>query len=304
MSSSTESNETNRRTVPFVLAIGVLSVSCGSIFVRLSRDAAGLGGAGYSLVMCAARLTLASLLLVPMWRSVPTFRNHGAAFRASLLAGVFMGVHFATWITSLAWTSIAASTTLVTTTPIWVSLFSWLFWAERPSRFTLLGIVVALAGGVVIGLSQGGVTGTNAAVGNLLAVAGAISGALYFLLGRRAQKAGFTIGAHVAVAYSTAAALLLPLPLFFGVGYFGHPPAAYLWIALMAIFPQMIGHTSFNWAMGRVSPILVSLVMLAEPVCASVLGYVVFGEAPGGSVVVGALVLVVGVGIAIVGPKR
>jgi len=222
----------------------------------------------------------------------------------SCLAGLAMGVHFATWITSLAYTSIVASTTLVTSTPIWVALIGWVFWGERPSGRTALGIAVAIAGAVIIGVAQTSAAGSDPLLGNALALLGAVASATYFLLGRRAQQAGFSVGVHATVANATGALLVLPLPWLFGVGYGGWPAMAYVWLVLMAVFPQLVGHTCFNWAMRYGTPVVVALVLLAEPVGASVLAYLVFGEVIGAAVLAGALTLLVGVALAVLGTAR
>lgn len=282
----------------------MLAISAGSIFARLSQQAAGTVDPGYSLVICGGRLMAASLLLLPLWRGVPRPSAAPRAWRMSCLAGLAMGVHFATWITSLAYTSIVASTTLVTSTPIWVALIGWVFWGERPSGRTALGIAVAIAGAVIIGVAQTSAAGSDPLLGNALALLGAVASATYFLLGRRAQQAGFSVGVHATVANATGALLVLPLPWLFGVGYGGWPAMAYVWLVLMAVFPQLVGHTCFNWAMRYGTPVVVALVLLAEPVGASVLAYLVFGEVIGAAVLAGALTLLVGVALAVLGTAR
>ena len=112
------------------------------------------------------------------------------------------------------------------------------------------------------------------------------------------------IGSHVAVVYTVAALVLLPLPLLFGSGYTGYSSDVYLWIVLMAVFPQLIGHTSFNWAVRWISPTLVTLTILAEPVGAGILGYILLQERPGPLVLVGAAVILGGVAIATLGSKQ
>ncbi|MBL9099408.1 MAG: DMT family transporter [Myxococcales bacterium] len=289
------------RQLAWVLAAGVLAISAGSIFARLAQQAAGAGDVGYSLVICGVRLAVATLLLAPVWRGVPGPAKLPAAWRSSCLAGLCMGVHFAAWISSLAYTSIVASTTLVTSTPVWVALIGWIAWGDRPTHRTAAGIAVAIAGGLIVGLAQTGDAGAWPLLGNGLAVLGAIAGACYFLLGRRAQQAGFSVGAHAVVAYATGALLVAPLPWLFGAGYGGHPWASYGWIVLMALFPQVVGHTCFNWAMRHGSPVVVSLVLLAEPVGASVLAYLIFGETIGLPVLAGAATLLAGVALAVTG---
>lgn len=111
------------------------------------------------------------------------------------------------------------------------------------------------------------------------------------------------IGNHVAIAYATAAIVLLPLPLLFRTGYTGYSAQVYVAILLMALFPQLIGHTSFNWAVRWISPTLVTLTILAEPIGASILGMIIFQETPSWAVALGALIILAGVAIAAVGTR-
>ncbi|AFV77124.1 MULTISPECIES: DMT family transporter [Thermus] len=284
-----------------VLLLGILAISFGSILVRLALGASGDASLAFSLVMSAGRLTLAALLLLPGWRRPA--KGEGVLW--ALGAGAFLALHFAFWITSLSYTSVAASTALVTTNPVWVTLLGWLLFRERPTPLTLLGVGVALSGGLLIGLgdAQGG-GGKNPLLGDLLALLGAVAVSFYFLLGREAQRRGLSTLEYIRFAYTAAALLLLPLPYLFGGGYGGYPLPVYLYILLMALIPQLIGHTSFNWATRHISPVLVTLAILFEPVGASLLAFLLFGEVPGPLVLLGALVLLVGVGLAVLGGRR
>ena len=285
-----------------VLLVGILAISFGSILVRLALRASGDQSLAFSLVMSAGRLAVAALLLAPGWTR-PLEGRAGLPF--ALAAGGFLALHFAFWITSLSYTSVAASTALVTTNPVWVTLLGWWLFGERPSFLTLLGVGVALLGGVLIALgdSEGG-GGANPLLGDFLALLGAVAASCYFLLGREAQRRGLSTWAYVRVAYTAAALLLLPLPYLFGGGYGGYPLEVYAYLLLMALLPQLVGHTSFNWATRHIPPVLVTLAILFEPVGASLLAYFLFGELPGSRVLLGALILLVGVALAVVGGRR
>ncbi|WP_366747682.1 EamA family transporter, partial [Thermus scotoductus] len=143
--------------------------------------------------------------------------------------------------------------------PFWVTPFVLLFFREAPSDLILLGVAVALLGGLLIGLgdAQGGNGGTNPLLGDLLALLGAVAASLYFRLGREAQRRGLSILEYVRIAYTTAALLLLPLPYLVGGGYGGYPLAVYGYILLMALLPQLVCQTSFNWATRHIPPVLV-----------------------------------------------
>jgi drug/metabolite transporter (DMT)-like permease len=298
----TASTQPSQWKVGLILTVGVLSASTAAIFIRLALEAVEVSSIGFSLVLAASRLALAAVFLIPAWRSFRVSQFQRSALGYSAAAGCFLAVHFASWITSLSYTSVAASTALVTTNPVWVAILSWLWFGEKPSLKTSVGMAIALIGSLLIGLgSSDSSTSSNPLLGNLLAVAGSVAVSLYFLLGREAQRQGLGISSHVVLTYTTAALVLLPLPLIFGVGYIGYPSQVYLWIALMAVFPQLIGHTSFNWAVRWISPTLVTLTILAEPVGSGTLALLLFQENPGMQVTFGAAVILVGVAIAALG---
>lgn len=288
-----------------ILALGTLAVSTSAVIIRIALDASGTQGLGFSLVLAASRLTVASFMLIPAWRSFRETAPPRRAIALSVAAGVFLAVHFAAWISSLSYTSIAASTSLVTTNPIWIALMSWFWFKEKPSPSTLIGIGLAIAGSLMITIADAGSggTGLNPPLGNALALIGSLTVSIHFLLGREAQRAGLSVTNHIVVTYAVAALCLLPLPFAFGEHYWGYPPVVYLCIALMAIFPQLIGHTSFNWAVRWISPTLVALTILAEPVGAGVLAFLIFQENPGRVVIAGALVILTGVAIAATGAR-
>jgi drug/metabolite transporter (DMT)-like permease len=282
-----------------VLIIGVLSVSTAAIFIRACIEAGNDRSLGFSLLIACCRLLFASVFLLPTWRTFQRDRYSITAYYWAIAAGCCLASHFAAWITSLSFTSIAASTTLVTTTPIWVTIISWLWLGEKPKKLTLLGIAIALGGSVIITLGDSNTnnTHTNPLLGNCLALIGTILASLYFLLGREAQRNGLGIGHYSAIAYTTAALLLLPLPGLLGTNYFSYPREVYFYLFLMAIFAQLIGHTSLNWAIAKTSPIIVTLTVLFEPIPASYMGWFIFGELPSAFTLQGGIILLLGVAI-------
>lgn len=286
--------------VGLILIIGVIAVSMAAIFIRLSLEASGQSGVGFSLFLAASRIIIAALVLVPTWRNFSQITVTPKAYYYGISAGLALGFHFATWITSLSFTSIVASTTLVTTNPVWVSLISWIWFQEKPTLRTIFGIIIALIGGIFIALgdTKGIPTGSNPLLGNILALVGAWMGSLYLVWGREAQREGLKVGSYIIIAYTTAAIALFPLPLLIGSGYFGYSPTVYGYVFLMAIFSQLIGHTSLNWAVRWISPTLVTLAILFEPVGASFLGFILFREVPSLVVITGAIILLLGVMIA------
>lgn len=273
-----------------VMGIGLVAVSLSAIFIRLA-DAPGV-------VVAAYRMLLASLLLLP-WtfralRATPlTSRNAPYA----VLAGLLLGLHFATWISSLSYTSVAAGTSLGTTTPVWVALSSWLFLGLAPPFSALLGMLSAVLGGALIGFGAAGGESSAPFFGNALALTGAAAAAAYLLLGRSAQRRGLGLQAYIGVAYGVAALSLLPLPFFFGYDYFGYGAGTYFWILMLALVSQLVGHTAYNYAVRYLEPTLVATVILLEPIGASLLALLLFGEVPPILTLFGALVLLGGVAL-------
>lgn len=283
--------EPSRNRLWAVLVIGLIAVSLSAIFIRFA-DAPGV-------VIAAYRMIIASLLLLP-WtvkalRRTPLTRE---SFAYTVLAGVFLAAHFATWITSLSYTSVAASVTLVTSNPLWVALFSWIFLARAPSFTVIMGVMVAVLGGALIGFGDAG-SGVGAAplFGNLLALLGAICVSAYLLLGRAAQRRGLGLQAYVGLAYGVAAVVLLPVPMIFGFPYLGYSFETYFWILLLALVPQLIGHTSYNYLMKHLDPTFVATTILLEPVGASILALILFREIPPPLTLAGAAILLVGVAL-------
>jgi drug/metabolite transporter (DMT)-like permease len=279
-----------------VLAAGVIAVSLAAIFIRYANAP--------SLIVAAYRMTLASFILLPL--ALPALRQtpltkQNAPYAIS--AGIFLGIHFATWISSLSYTTVAASAAIVATQPLWVALFSWIFLKSAPSFMTLLGILISVGGMAMIAfgdLSSGDLTGGSRPLfGDALALVGGICAAAYFLLGRSAQKRNLSLNAYIGVAYSVAALVLLPLPLIAGLSYTAYAPMTFFWIALLALIPQLVGHTSFNYAVKFLPPTLVSTLLLLEPVGAAILAVLLFSEIPGRATLLGSVILLIGIAITI-----
>jgi drug/metabolite transporter (DMT)-like permease len=288
-----------------VLFIGLLAYASGAIFVRLAIQYDNADGLGFSLFLAASRMLLTALCCMPAWRGFRAKAYGKQGLTCSAVAGVCLALYFATWMTSLSFTSIAASTTLVNLNPIWVILLSWLWLCQRPTRGTLLGTGLAIMGAILISGGAAAVAGSEAmmALGNSLALAGSGAIATYILFGHLAQRAQIQLRHHMAIMYTTAAVVLLPMPLLFNVSYLGHTGPTYGCIFLMALITQLLGHSCINWSMKWVSPTLLSIFLLSEPLVASGLGYAAFGEMPTPNIFAGGGVVLMGVTIAILGKE-
>ena len=297
-----------------VLAFGILAVSTASIFIRSAQEYAP------SLVIAAYRLTIASLVLAPFAIS----RRRGElkalnrnAIGLALLSGLFLALHFATWITSLEFTTVASSAVLVATVPLWVALLSPFTLKEPVTRYVWMGMGLAMIGGIVVGLSDtcqwsgGGLVCPPATeffkgkafIGDMLALAGALMGAGYIVIGRRLRPNLSLLG-YIFVVYSMAAVVLVILMFSAGLPATGYPPVAYLWFVLLALGPQLLGHSSFNWALKYLSAAYVSISLLGEPIGSTILAYFILDEVPSGIKIFGAILILSGIYVASLGERR
>ncbi|GAB4361108.1 MAG: DMT family transporter [Cyanophyceae cyanobacterium] len=279
------------------VVVGVLAVSTAGVLTRFAMDAAGRFDGLFAVALAAGRLLVAALLLGPVWVELGRSRDrtHPLAYGFAIAAGLLLALHFGCWMASLAYTTVAASTVLVTTNSIWIALIQWLIGQGRPSPKTGLGIAVALGGSAVLALGSGDAGESAIAaqplLGNSLALVGAIAASGYLILGQKAQGAGLSVQGYAAIAYGTAALALIPLPILGGVPVTEQPPAVYGWLVAMAVVPQVVGHTSLNWSMRWLSPALVALAILFEPVGASLLAWLWLGEVPSAATGLGAIAI-------------
>jgi drug/metabolite transporter (DMT)-like permease len=279
-----------------LLVVGVTAVSFSAVLVR-EADAPSIAVAFY-------RCAMASVVLVPLGlvRHRAEYRRlTPRQWRLAVASGVVLAAHFATWISSLSFTTVAASAVLVQTLPLWVAAFG-RFVGERPSRRALTGMGVAIVGTAII--AGGGFDGGSRALfGDLLALAGAIFAAIYVLLGRSLRQE-LSLVTYSSIVYAAAAAVLGTVMIASGTAFIGYPSKTWLMFVLITIGPQFLGHTTFNYLLGHVRASIVAVALLAEPVGATILAWVILGEAPGVATVLGGAVVLVGVYMAIAAETR
>ncbi len=284
------------------LVLGVCASSTAAILIRLSQET-GVS----SLVIAAYRLTIAALVLTVLALQKRAWREYAKLTRTEivtiLVSGLLLGAHFATWITSLAYTSVASSVVLVSTTPLWVGLASPLVLRERNSPLVWIGILVAVGGGAVIGLADAGSAELTAARGDVLALVGAIAWAGYMMIGRRLRER-LSLLAYLWLVYGTAAAILAVGAVLSGRPLTGYRPEAYAWMTLLALAPQLIGHSSVNYALRHLSATFVAVSVLGEPIGSTLLAIPLLGEKPGGGQLIGGGLILIGVGLASRGERR
>lgn len=304
------SKPTNRPILPplLVIVFGILAVSTGSIFVRYAQTYAP------SIVIAAYRMGLATLFLAPV-----ALIRHRAEITSiqgrdrwlAVGSGIFLALHFATWISSLQYTTVVSSVVLVSTAPLWVALLSPVTLKEPLTRAILIGMGLALVGVIVVGISDicslesgklvcpsfNDFVRGSAFIGDMLALAGAWMAAGYLLIGRK-LRGGIALIPYIFVVYGIAAVVLIILMLGSGQSAIGYPPQIYVWLILLALVPQLMGHSSFNWALGYLSAAFVSISLLGEPIGSAILAYILLDETPTFLKIIGAILILAGIYIA------
>jgi drug/metabolite transporter (DMT)-like permease len=291
-----------------VLLGGVGVVALAAIMIRMLQQPSI---AMPATVIAAGRLGFAALILLPI-----AWLRAGAELRAlgrrdvllGIASGALLAMHFDAWIASFEYTSVASSVALVTTNPLWVALLSLLLWGERPAPLTLVGVLLAVAGSVLIGLSDSGLAGgPNALLGDGLALLGALTVSGYFLIGRVLRRR-LSLLAYIWLAYTSAAIILLAVALLLGDIQLGappgYPPLAYLLVLGLALGPQLLGHSAFNWALRYLSPTFITVALLGEPLGAALLALLIFGEGFEPLQLTGFVLLLLGIFAAAQGERR
>jgi drug/metabolite transporter (DMT)-like permease len=266
------------------VAVGVLAVSAAAIFIRLA-EAPAIGVAFWRCALGAA------LLLPPALVRRDRFPR-GRDLWVGIASGIALGAHFGFWISSLDHTSVAASVVLVSTQPVFVAILAYLIFGERTSPLSFAGILAALVGTAIIAGDD--TVGSAALLGNALALAGAVTVAVYVLVGRYSRTGGIGVLPYSVVVYSAAALALLPVALVLDVRLWGYSSETWFWLWAITLGPQLMGHTVFNWALRYVEASVISGTILAEPVISSLLAWLVLSETPGLPTILGGCVVLIG----------
>lgn len=286
-------------TVAIGLGIGVVAVAYSAIAARYAIDG-GAGPVAISFWRCFA----GALALAPAAArnrrgqpALPTIRRRQIA-----AAGIFLGLHFGLWLSSLQYTTVASSVTLVTMSPIFVALGARRFLGEDVARRTWFGMLITIVGAVTVGLADGAAVdlGARALLGDLLAFSGAIAVAGYMLMGRAVRR-DVSTSVYATGAYGVAAAVLLPMTFLLDQPLTGYEPKAWWAIAAIVIGPQLLGHTIFNALLSTIEPTTVAIVVLSEPVLSTLLAWLLLTELPAPLFWLGAPIVLLGVAVATAG---
>ncbi|MCA9778706.1 MAG: DMT family transporter [Candidatus Eremiobacteraeota bacterium] len=282
------------------LMAGVMAVSTGAILVKLC-DLNPLSVGAYRLSLALPLFWLAAERVDPGWRG--RIRKDQMGFLA--LSGVMLGLHFATWVASLSFTSVTSSVVLVTTNPIFVGIGSVLLLKEKVSARLWAGTFIAFAGTVVVafGSSLPATAAPNPPLGNALALFGAVCMSGYLLVGRRLSGELPTV-CYVTSVYTVAALTLWLGVLLTSAPTHGFSGKQWILLAMMALIPQGIGHTLLNRSLRVLPASMVAVAILGEPVFATLAAIPILNEYPTPTHIGGGLLVILGVGLAVSAGKR
>ena len=272
-----------------IVLLGVAGVSLSAVFVRWSTAP--------SLVLVFYRMAFSTLLLTPLAAA------RRADFRAlrrrelllSLLSGAFLGFHFTCYFEALRWTSIASAVVLVDTEVLFVALASVLVLRKRLSRWAWTAVLLAFGGSVTVALADVS-AGAGALRGNLFAFSGALCMAAYTMLGTVCRRRLSTT-VYSWLVYAAAAGIVLLAALAGRQPLTGWGPVNLLTGLGLAVFCTLLGHSVFSWGLKFLPPAFISTVKLLEPVFSALYGFFLFGERPGGLVILGGALILVGIGL-------
>ena len=287
----------------FVIAMGIIAVSFGSIFIKLAQ-AEGIP----SLLIAAARMTIASLALTPV-----IVRSHQIEMRSlsrrqltlAAASGLFLAIHFASWIKSFEYTIVLVSVVLVNTNPLWSAALEVIFLRTRLTRVILFSLIIGVIGSIIVALPAQQITtfGNNPLLGSLLALIGAVAVAIYFVIGRK-MRTSLSLVPYIWLVYGCAAIFLIIVVILTGTPVTGYSLKGYLWLVAMALVPQLIGHSSFNFALKYFPASYVGIAGQLEPVLSAILAFLLFTEIPASVQLIGSIIILSGVILASLSQSR
>jgi drug/metabolite transporter (DMT)-like permease len=259
------------------VSIGIIAISFASIFIKFCDDVP-------SIMIATYRLTLSSIILLIIAKSkgirLSSFNKKHLLL--GMLGGLFLSLHFSFWISSLKFTSVASSVVLVATNPIFVGIFSYLFFKEKQPTELILGIVLSFSGSIILAVGDSGLQGLTVQnpsflLGDILAFLGAIMASGYLVVGSKLREE-MDVLSYTSMVYTFSAFFLLIASISLGLPFAGYKQSSYFYMVLLAIIPQLIGHTAFNWALKHLKASMVAITILGEPIGASILAYIILGE--------------------------
>lgn len=274
---------------PYIpIIIGVISVALSAIFVKMTTADSG--------VTAFYRMLFSIAIMSPLffWKYTHEIKKLSKRdWLFTTIAGVFLAFHFILWFESLNYTSVASSTVLVTLQPLFAFVGTYFFFKERISLKTILSALIAISGSVLIAYGDFQISG-SALFGDILALIACALITAYLLFGQDVRKR-LSLITYTFVVYSISTITLFFYIIAKGESFGPYPPSEWMWFLLLAIVPNLLGHSLFNWSLKWVSTNVISIAILFEPVGASILAYYIFGEYLTLSQIIGGTIIIIGI---------
>ncbi len=274
---------------PYIpIIIGVISISLSAILVKLANADAG--------IIAFYRMLFSVLIMSPVFfykyvHEIKILSKRDWIF--SSIAGIFLAFHFILWFESLNYTSVASSTVLVTLQPLFAFIGTYFFFKEKISAKTIISGIVAILGSVLISWGDFKISG-NAFYGDILALIACALVTGYLLFGQDVRKR-ITLITYTMVVYSISTVVLFFYVLLKGESFGPYSTMDWVWFLLLAIIPNLLGHTLFNWALKWVSTNVISVAVLFEPIGAAILAYFIFVEKLIATQIIGGIIVIAGI---------
>lgn len=271
------------------ILVGTLFTSLSSIIIRFSEAPA--------LVISAYRMLFTCLMLL-----LPVMINNKDEFKSikkndfilCIFSGIFLALHYASWISSIHMTTIANSTVLVACSPMFVALANYFIVKEKFTYKMIAGIVMSLSGTIIIAMGSSGGAKSSMMIGNILAFSGAIFVAGYLVIGGIVRK-NISAGAYVFIVYLVSAIILFFMCFVSGTPVYPYPVKEFLLFIALAFFCSILGHTVYNYLVKYVSSTLISVSTLSEPIFASIMAMFFFKEIPSIYTLTGGVIIITGI---------
>ncbi|MBM3682187.1 MAG: DMT family transporter [Actinobacteria bacterium] len=275
-----------------ILAIAILAISTSGPLITVT--------AAPAIAIAFWRCFFGAIATIPFAYKDGLKNINKKTFLTSVSAGLLLGIHFAVWITSLRFTTVAASTAMVATQPAWAALIAKIRGESIPNK-VWVGIFVALSGAILLtGIDI--TINSRAVIGDLLALLGAIFAALYVTVGQSAREK-LTTAQYTMMAYSAAACALLVLVVVTGTNLTGYSRQAWVYIFLLTLLAQILGHTLFNITLRSLSATVVSMGILFEMPGSTIIAALAIGQLPPWQTIPAMVLLMVGMFYVVTGYK-
>lgn len=283
---------------PYIpIFIGVISASLSAIFVKLANAEAG--------IIAFYRMLFSVLIMAPLffWKYTKELRQLSKRdWLFSSIAGIFLAFHFILWFESLNYTSVASSTVLVTLQPLFAFVGTYFFFKEKITMKTILAGAIAIVGSVLISWGDFKLSGA-AFYGDILALIACALVTAYLLFGQDVRKR-LSLVTYTMLVYVVSTITLFIYVLIKGESFGPYPTMDWVWFILLAIVPNLFGHTLFNWSIKYVSTNVVSIAILFEPIGAAILALLIFKEYLIVTQLMGGLIVIMGILLFVIDEKK